>query len=222
MFRISIMKLSKNKNSQDNENEESPIFNYLVAIGIVGFLSIVIVAAVFYLHIEINETFKENQRNRWVAFGEFFGGILSPTLAFFALIALLFSINYQVTEFQKSTKQLEESAIALKSQNELIQQQNLETINIRFKETEINKIDATNKLIIEALDCFQNLQNIKLNYIDKLDDNPIRRLICVPSMLIYYHPSNPGFANLYYLAKTIPKTPEDQALQDNRINSANN
>lgn len=91
------------KNSQE-EAIENCIVNHLITIGVVNILSIVIGVAVYYVHILINE----KQIEGIAAFGEYFGGIFSPTLAFFALLALLISILYQVSEFQKSIKQLKE------------------------------------------------------------------------------------------------------------------
>ena len=187
------------KNSQDEEAKENSIFNILVTIGGVGIVSIIVVFAVYCLHIIINE----NKWDGWVAFGDYFGGILSPILAFAALIALLYSIHYQVNEFQKSTKQLEESAIALKSQNELIQQQNLEAINFHSKEAEIKKIDATNEFLLETIDSLQELLAIKRNYIDKLENHPVQRASITPPVLTNTRPRNPKISKLIFLEKGV-------------------
>ncbi len=85
---------------------------------------------------------------------------------------------------------------------------------------ERRKIDATNKLLLEAQVCFQNLQSIKMNYLE-LTSHPIERFFCIPSILMYYQPVIPEFTNLYYLAKTISRSSIDQTLHNNQNSSAN-
>ncbi|MXS82086.1 putative phage abortive infection protein [Nitrosomonas oligotropha] len=79
----------------------------------------------FYLNILFNEKLSGDPAH-WSAFGEYIGGILSPILAFLALIALLHSIRLQTAELNHSTEQLKKSAEALDNQNKLIQKQNFE------------------------------------------------------------------------------------------------
>lgn len=76
-------------------------------------------------------------------------------------------------------------------------------------EAEKNKIDATNKLLIEVVDCFQNLQAIKDNYLGKLTGMPHQRLACIPPILMYHRPAKPDFSGLSYLARAL-KREEDQ------------
>ena len=93
------------------------------------------------------------------------------------------------------------------------------------KEAEKAKIDATNKIILEALDCFQDLVGIKGNYFEKLTDNPAQRLLCVPPILMHHRPSNPEFVNLYYLAKYLTKeaskVSQNGSFQDEQNRFAN-
>lgn len=190
-----------NYNSDKEKNSIDSISNKLIIIGFIGIGSLAVGVAVFFLHLVVNENFTEGQQNIWVAFGEYFGGSLSPILAFLALIALLFSIHYQVTEFQKSTAQLKESSIALINQNTLIQKQISEAKDFRVKEAEIKKIDATNKLIIEMIRCLKNLVEIKKSYFYELQTHPIQRFFKTKEILIYAQPSNVDFSELHYLTK---------------------
>lgn len=110
------------KNSQVKESSIPP---FLIVIFIIGLLITVAVFATYYENFSINGKLSTDQ-NIWATFGDYVGGTLSPILAFLALLALLLSIHYQRIELEKSTKQLEESAIALKNQNDLIKKQNIE------------------------------------------------------------------------------------------------
>jgi hypothetical protein len=90
-----------------------------------------------------------------------------------------------------------------------------------YQEDEKAKINATNKLLLAASDCFHNLLAIKLNYQGKLTDKPLQRLFCVPPILMYHSPFNPEFAGLFFLAKESSKiakilTPEE--MQDSFTN----
>ena len=185
---------------ENSHNKDNYKFN-LILIGIVGFLLTLSVAAFFFVHIIINAAFTEGQQYTWVAFGEYFGGVLGPTLAFVALMALLYSIHYQITEFQKSTQQLKESSDALKLQNKLIQNQITEARDFHVKEKEIKKIDATNKLIMEVIRCFHDLLAITDNYRVNLPSDPVRRISCIPPIIAICRFVEPTFSDLHYLAK---------------------
>ncbi len=88
-------------------------------------------------------------------------------------------------------------------------------------EAEKVKIDATNKLLLEAIDCFHDLVAIKGNYLGKLSDKPAQRLVCVPPILMHHRPSNPEFAGMYYLAKNVSKLFKNHTFQETQDNFAN-
>jgi len=88
-------------------------------------------------------------------------------------------------------------------------------------EVEKEKIDATNKLLLEAIDCFHDLEAIKGNYLGKLTDNPAQRLACVPPILMHHRPSNPEFAGMFYLAKEASKIFSNRTFQETQDNFAN-
>lgn len=186
------------KNSHNKKFEETNILGTLQIIGILGLLFILVSFSIYYLHIIINE----NNDQPFGTFGDYFGGVLSPILAFAALIALLVSIYYQVSEFQKSTKQL-------KVQNELIHQQMQEAINYRIKEAEMKKIDATNKLIIQAINCFNKLLAVKDNYRKEITADPIQRVSCIRPIIMNYQIIEPNFSDLHFLTKISSKYKPD-------------
>ena len=87
------------------------------------------------------------------------------------------------------------------------------------EEDEKVKINATNKLLLEAVDCLHNLQAMKHNYQEKLTDDPVQRLHCVPPILMHHRPSNPEFEGLFYLAKSkVLKNYTHQEIQDSFAN----
>ena len=88
-------------------------------------------------------------------------------------------------------------------------------------EAEKVKIDATNKLLLEAIDCFHDLEAIKGNYLGKLTDKPAQRLVCVPPILMHHRPSNPEFSGMYYLAKNASKFFKNRTLQETQDSFAN-
>jgi hypothetical protein len=63
---------------------------------------------------------------RWAEFGDFVGGLLNPTFAFLALLALLAALGLQVRELRMSVKELAKSAEALAKQNETLRLQTFE------------------------------------------------------------------------------------------------
>jgi hypothetical protein len=89
------------------------------------------------------------------------------------------------------------------------------------EETEKDKIDSTNKLLLEAADCFHNLQAIKANYVGKLTEDPAQRLGCVPPILMHHRPSNPEFSGLFYLARATSETFKNSTTKESQDNFQN-
>lgn len=113
------------KKLENKENTSKYLNNIAWSAGILTTVVFLSYIFPFYLNFSFNETLSGNPEH-WSAFGEYIGGILSPILAFLALIALLHSIRLQTTELNYSTEQLKKSAEALDNQNKLIQKQNFE------------------------------------------------------------------------------------------------
>lgn len=84
--------------------------------------------------------------------GDFFGGILNPTLAFLSFCLLMITIKLQSKELKSSTEELKKSSKALKKQSKSLKIQNFET-------TFFNLINLHNKVV----DNF-NFKKYKLNF----------------------------------------------------------
>lgn len=138
-------------------------------ISIAAFACIVATMA-FYLIIYASNEFSY-KIDEWSGFGNFVGGTLSPLLDFLALIALLYNIDYQIAEFDKTNRHLSD-------QNNLLQKQSVEAtyfhllklLNQTVKGISI-KISTGNleELSFENKEAFQELVR-QLNYIK--DSNP--------------------------------------------------
>lgn len=121
------------------------------------------------------------------------GGFLGPILAFLALMALLYSIHYQYVEFQKSTRQLQESAIALNNQNELIQKQN-------FESTFFQMLKLYNEII----------QSITFGKTDQVKGRDAIRKIFDTFLLNYFNTELKGWVN----TETHKETEYDKFYND--------
>ena len=84
------------------------------------------------------------------------------------------------------------------------------------KEVEKGKIDATNNLLLEAVDCFHNLLAMKDNYLGKLTDNPIQRLTCVPPILMEHSPAKPTFTGMLFIARGANKAITDGLIEEDK------
>jgi hypothetical protein len=92
--------------------------------------------------------------------GDFFGGIINPTLAFLSFCLLLITIKIQSKELKSSTEELKKSSKALKKQSKSLKIQNFET-------TFFNLINLHNKLVDNfnfKKYSFNFLHNNKLNF----------------------------------------------------------
>lgn len=65
----------------------------------------------------------------WGTFGDYFGGILNPTLGFCSFMALLFTIDLQNKQLKKTDEQLEQNRIALDQNAEALKLNNQELQN---------------------------------------------------------------------------------------------
>jgi uncharacterized membrane protein len=105
-----------------SDNNKIPI--WIIVIGCIS-LIIGLVAVLVY-----QDTFGSNLSRKhevWAQFGDFIGGLLNPIFAFFALIALLYTIHLQSTELRNSSEQLKKSAKALEYQNNVLKKQSFES-----------------------------------------------------------------------------------------------
>ncbi|MBQ9183478.1 MAG: HEAT repeat domain-containing protein [Neisseriaceae bacterium] len=128
--------------------------NKILFWGIIGFIVIV-----FILYFPIKEPNN---------FGDYFGGVLNPILAFVSFIAILWtvalqrhSIKLQARELSKTTVALEESKDAQKLQVQLFKQQQFETTffnMLEFLRGSYNK-DGTDQYPLTLLSLLDNLED---------------------------------------------------------------
>lgn len=92
----------------------------------------------------------------WAQFGDYFGGVLNPILAFLAFLALLKTISLQSKaidiskeELSATRQELEKSRIAQEEQSKSLQLQNKATQFQTFENTFFKLIDTHNSLISE-------------------------------------------------------------------------
>lgn len=118
-----------------------------------GIISILFIAFVVGFYIQnFGYLGISTKQEVWAQFGDFVGGTLNPILAFFAFIALLYTIKLQSdslqmskNELQATREELKESRIAQQSQSKTLELQNKAT-NLQIFE---NSFFQLNKLFNE-------------------------------------------------------------------------
>jgi len=149
------------------ENKAVQIFKETYGWIIVWALTALVIVMIFYFYNFNNGLSKLN--SDWGTFGDYFGGILNPIFAFLGLIALLLTLRIQSRELSNSTKELKNSATALKAQGKLLNKQNFENTffqMVKLHNDIVNSIDLHKtqggELIAEGRDCFKNFYKKKL------------------------------------------------------------
>lgn len=89
----------------------------------------------------------------------------------------------------------------------------LSTNRSRKKEAEIKKIDSTNELLLEAVNCLRELLSIKRNYIFYLTAHPVQRSLAMQPIIAVFRHSNPEISKLIFLEK-IAKSPREKQASD--------
>ncbi len=114
----------------EEKNNNINIDKSLKIIVSIAILTIVIAFGMYFFNFHGSLS---NQHEKWGTFGDFIGGTLNPILSFFALIALLKTIELQFQqlkisqdELKLSRNELAKSAKALTEQSKNIQKQNFE------------------------------------------------------------------------------------------------
>jgi hypothetical protein len=180
-----------------NKFENAGYLKIIFWIGIIFIiLAIGFYVANFYMEFPLNEKLS-NDADDWSKFGAYFGGSLSPILAFLALIALLYSIQYQIHEFKESTAQL-------KYQNELLETQVKEARITKATEVELKNIEAINEFLIEIINILQGLFAIKSGYFNNLPADPVKRAVNFGPTVFSAYVSNFQISKLTFLEKNKP------------------
>lgn len=89
----------------------------ILGLGLVSFL------AAIGIYISAFGTDLSDVHSRWSEFGDFFGGLLNPVLAFLAIVMLFITLMSQMNEFRESVKHLESSAKTAREELDLIRSQ---------------------------------------------------------------------------------------------------
>ncbi len=98
-----------------------------------------------------------SDHGRWAEFGDYVGGLLNPTFAFLALIALLFTLGLQVRELRMSVRELSNSAEALANQNVTLRLQTFEGTffqALRLHNEIVNSMRISERTL-SGRDCFR-------------------------------------------------------------------
>lgn len=156
-----------------------------------------------------------NAPDDWGIFGDYFGGILNPLLAFLALIALLVTIKLQINELSITRKEFEKSSNALIAQQKLLERQNFENTFFRLLSLHHDIVDQIryNRAVLSYdfsrnTESYQGRQCFRVLY----DDDLIHCLREDPSNFsemydLFYdsHGEKIGhyFRNLYHIFKFI-------------------
>lgn len=207
------------------ESQKKKLGYVLTAIGITAIFFIIMVVGMYFYYFEGSIS---KNHSYWGEFGDYVGGVLNPLLAFFALIALLYTIKLQSDELklsreelQLSREELEKSAIALRQQSETLRIQNFESTLFNLIKNFRDVIDSINSDAgntgKRALDDYHHVFRVSspsLDRLNKITDENIRKNIYIKAYEKTYEKNKINlryyFKNLYFLVNFIDKnSPED-------------
>ncbi|NRF14118.1 hypothetical protein [Vibrio coralliilyticus] len=116
---------------------------------IIIFTTLIIISIVSFYAFHFQELEISTDPEKWGPFGDFFGGVLNPILAFFSFLALLYTIHIQQNELELTREELKSSVSAqkdtatfAKNQNEISERQ-IKEMEINEKKNDIYKIIST-------------------------------------------------------------------------------
>lgn len=129
-----------------------------------GIFTLIVVAIIFvvisiYVY-HFNGYEISNKPQDWGPFGDFFGGVLNPILAFCSFIALLYTIHIQQNELALTRVELKRSVVAQKQTATFTEKQNqvatkqLDDLTVREKKNDvyqlIKSIDTKIKYLLDV------------------------------------------------------------------------
>ena len=103
-----------------------------------GIIALVLIAYFSNFHVSVSV-----DNGDWGTFGDFFGGILNPVIASFALYWLITSVNLQIQELKKTNEALATTVATAKEQQNQVSIQNFENLFfqlIKAKNESLEKI----------------------------------------------------------------------------------
>lgn len=102
--------------------------NWVFLLGVVGYGAVLIIYFIFF-HGDISTS-----QATFGAFGDFVGGLTNPLLSLLALLAILISLSFQMTELELTRREVKESTKALKNQSAAMEAQNFQNTFFRLLE----------------------------------------------------------------------------------------
>lgn len=168
-------------------------------------------------------------QGEWGLFGDYVGGILNPVLSFLALIGLLFTISLQSAEMRDSTKELRNSAQALKKQNESINHQIFESAffnMMRFyadilRDIDIRANNANASGTTIGRDCFKVFyRRFKMRYEASTETDSLKKVVDAYKRFHAKNQADVGhyFRHLYHIIKFVDRSDvEDKKYYTNLV-----
>lgn len=161
----------------------NPRMGVLIALTCAVILFAIIILTVIY-SIQFGGGFS-NRQDIWGVFGDFFGGILNPLIALFALIWIIYGVRFQQEEFEKTRQHYNQIS---EKQQDQISLQNFESLFFQLLETKDRSIqDILCKNINDT-------KNIYTNHIAKLN---------MSNMGSFYNDNNARQNGLEYKEKIL-------------------
>lgn len=140
---------------------------WLIIIIFLAFIFILFIFHSYWSHFHSGEL--SNKTIDWANFGSYFGGTLSPILAFFSFLALCYTINLQNKQLQRTDEQLAQNKLALEQNAKALELNNQELNN----STEQLKLSAKAQLEMEKtqkIQQFEGLFTFMLGELKKYND----------------------------------------------------
>lgn len=156
---------------RNNENElaklKQQMFYSKLIVGSIITLVLLLYFSNFHVSVSV-------ENGDWGTFGDFFGGILNPVIASFALYWLITSVNLQIQELKKTNDALETTVETAQRQQNQVSIQNFESLFFQLLSTQnniTNNIQAGSsgtfiKLVGKELQN-RELKESTLNYVKK-------------------------------------------------------
>ncbi len=101
-----------------------------------GIIALVLIAYFSNFHVSVSV-----DNGDWGTFGDFFGGILNPVIASFALYWLITSVNLQIQELKKTNEALEKTVETAEKQQNQASIQNFESLFFQLLKTKNDSLE---------------------------------------------------------------------------------
>lgn len=126
------------KPKNDDENELTKLKKQMFYSKIIVGSIITIVLVLYFSNFHVSVSVDNGD---WGTFGDFFGGILNPVIASFALYWLITSVNLQIQELKKTNEALEKTVETAEKQQSQASIQNFESLFFQLLKTKNDSLD---------------------------------------------------------------------------------